>query len=229
MNTKQKLTLGIAAIFMVTLTIVGVTYAYFVTRVQGATTETVNVQTAVLGEVKYVDGNGTIKLGGEEGNVLPGLPPVTKTFSVTNEANGENASAGSYTLALNVDVTGTWIRSTSDSKTERLAACYNLADTALTNPDSRCLTGTKYDNIYVTIYASTDGETKGSAVVTKQRLKAGENVLFDEYPSDVGASSITINAGETHHYILEVEYVDSQSNQNLENSAIMEIFPTIVK
>ena len=43
MNTKQKLTLGIAAIFMVTLTIVGVTYAYFVTRVTGTASESVNV------------------------------------------------------------------------------------------------------------------------------------------------------------------------------------------
>ena len=40
MSTRQKLTLGIAAIFMVTLTIIGVTYAYFVTRVNVQGTET---------------------------------------------------------------------------------------------------------------------------------------------------------------------------------------------
>jgi len=49
MNTKQKLTLGIAAIFMVTLTIVGVTYAYFVTRVNYSTTAVADIQTATIG------------------------------------------------------------------------------------------------------------------------------------------------------------------------------------
>ena len=56
MNTRQKLTLGIAAIFMVTLTIVGVTYAYFVTRVSGDITESVNIKTATVGSVEYVPG-----------------------------------------------------------------------------------------------------------------------------------------------------------------------------
>ena len=50
MNTKQKLTLGIAAIFMVTLTIIGVTYAYFVTRVNTTGTETTAIiKTAEIG------------------------------------------------------------------------------------------------------------------------------------------------------------------------------------
>ena len=58
MNTKQKLTLGIAAIFMVTLTIVGVTYAYFVTQVTTETPAAVDVSTANVGSVEYRVGNG---------------------------------------------------------------------------------------------------------------------------------------------------------------------------
>ena len=71
MNTRQKLTLGVAAIFMVTLTIVGVTYAYFVTRVTGALTESAVIETAKIGAIEYVPGNGTsdsITLS----NALPG-------------------------------------------------------------------------------------------------------------------------------------------------------------
>ena len=49
MNTKQKLTLGNAAIFMDTLTRVGVTYAYFVTRVNYTQEAEVQVQAATIG------------------------------------------------------------------------------------------------------------------------------------------------------------------------------------
>lgn len=80
MNTRQKLTLGIAAIFMVTLTIVGVTYAYFVTRVTGENnTESVDVQTATVGDIVYKDINGPVQFK----NVLPGTTEYYQ-FSVAN-------------------------------------------------------------------------------------------------------------------------------------------------
>ena len=83
MNTRQKLTLGIAAIFMVTLTIVGVTYAYFVTRVTGDLTEqTVDVTTATIGEVRYEDEGSDVV---EFTNVLPGVSKY-KVFSVINDS-----------------------------------------------------------------------------------------------------------------------------------------------
>lgn len=80
MNTRQKLTLGIAAIFMVTLTIVGVTYAYFVTRVTGENnTESIDVQTATVGDIVYKDINGPVQFK----NVLPGTTEYYQ-FSVAN-------------------------------------------------------------------------------------------------------------------------------------------------
>ena len=102
MNTRQKLTLGIVAIFMVTLTIVGVTYAYFVTRVTGDENTPVDVKTATLGDVRYVPGNdGPIDEETQKPtdivsltDVLPGQGTVYKKFAVTNE--NEDANALSY-------------------------------------------------------------------------------------------------------------------------------------
>ena len=92
MNTRQKLTLGIAAIFMITLTIVGVTYAYFVTKVNGNTTDKViNVSTANLG-VEYGDGNGLVTLA----DALPG-DKVYKVFTVTNS---KSSSPVAYKVTL---------------------------------------------------------------------------------------------------------------------------------
>ena len=93
MNTRQKLTLGIAAIFMVTLTIVGVTYAFFVTRVKttnGPTTA--DVEMAKLASVEYAEGNGLITMD----NVIPSDVEY-KTFKVLN--NNTNQSQYSIILA----------------------------------------------------------------------------------------------------------------------------------
>ena len=89
MNTKQKLTLGIAAIFMVTLTIVGVTYAYFVTRVNYSSTAEAVIQTASIGAT-FHDGKLT-----ELKNAMPG----DKAYHLFAVENGGGTSVP-YTLAL---------------------------------------------------------------------------------------------------------------------------------
>lgn len=128
MNTRQKLTLGIAAIFMVTLTIVGVTYAYFVTRVDGDITESVNVSTATLGDVTYVAGNGTGDLV-ELKNVIPGNA-VYKSFSVknTNTTTLANGGALSYYNIITSNTatayTEQFIHSADGKNATITAACY---------------------------------------------------------------------------------------------------------
>lgn len=80
MNTRQKLTLSIAAIFMITLTIVGVTYAYFVTRINTTNEATAVIKTANV-SVQYGDGTELASLT----NVEPG-ETVYKLFTVTNKS-----------------------------------------------------------------------------------------------------------------------------------------------
>ena len=81
MNTRQKLTLGIAAIFMVTLTVIGVTYAYFVTRVQYTSgTATAVINTAEIGAY-FKDDTATVTID----NAIPG-EVVYKSFTVNNQS-----------------------------------------------------------------------------------------------------------------------------------------------
>ena len=93
MNTRQKLTMGIAAIFMVTLTIVGVTYAYFVTQVRTEPGEEAgaNVTTATFGEVSFVKEDTSVTLDAMANDDTESL-----NFKVHNDGD----SALSYDLVV---------------------------------------------------------------------------------------------------------------------------------
>lgn len=97
MNTRQKLTLGIAAIFMVTLTIIGVTYAYFVTRVNYTGTETTAIiKTAEIGS--SITPGDAITLD----NAIPGQS-VWKAFAINTGSDADVPFAIKITTSLNVD------------------------------------------------------------------------------------------------------------------------------
>ena len=85
MNRQQKIIVSITGITLVLLILVGLTYAYFLTRIQGNTnTKSISVTTANLSLV-YADGNGLIT-----GTLIePGEVLDSKTFTVTNEGNAE--------------------------------------------------------------------------------------------------------------------------------------------
>ena len=92
MNRKQKIIISVTGIFIVLLILVGLTYAYFLTRIQGNTnSKSISVTTADL-KLSYGDGNGIIT--GEK--IQPGTTLDTKTFTVTNEGN----SAVDYAVVL---------------------------------------------------------------------------------------------------------------------------------
>ena len=92
MNRKQKIIISVTGIFIVLLILVGLTYAYFLTRIQGNTnSKSISVTTADL-KLTYGDGNGIIT--GEK--IQPGTTLDTKTFTVTNEGN----SAVDYAVVL---------------------------------------------------------------------------------------------------------------------------------
>lgn len=179
MNTRQKLTLGIAAIFMVTLTIVGVTYAYFVTRVTGTITESVNVQTAKVGSVIYEQGNGTSDVV-TLNDILPGTT-LYKSFKVTNEAS-DAAAVGSYTIFMEswpTDNKPQFVHGSAGAITSGATnVCYNSSainsegDTITGNvvsngtPTATCFDGTSYNNVYVTLYEITPAGTTAPANYT---------------------------------------------------------------
>ena len=92
MNKKQKIIVSVVGITIVLLALLGLTYAYFLTRIQGNTNEkSISVTTANL-EIKYEDNNDIIT--GDR--IEPGTTLPSKTFTVTN--NGNNSA--DYSVAL---------------------------------------------------------------------------------------------------------------------------------
>ena len=93
MNRKQKIIVSVVGITIVLLALLGLTYAYFLTRIQGNTNnKSISVTTANL-ELTYADGNGTIT----SNNIMPGTTLTDKEFTVTN--NG-NATVNNYAVYL---------------------------------------------------------------------------------------------------------------------------------
>ena len=94
MNRKQKIIVSVVGITIVLLALLGLTYAYFLTRIQGNTNDkSISVTTADL-KLVYGDGSDGI-IGGE--NILPSDTVYTKTFTVKNEGNA-NVEYGVYLI-----------------------------------------------------------------------------------------------------------------------------------
>jgi len=94
MNRKQKIIISITGIIIVLLALVGLTYAYFLTRITGNTKDkSISVTTAKL-ELRYGDGNGILEPNGTitPGNDITFLSGTNvvdkKTFTVENKGNG---------------------------------------------------------------------------------------------------------------------------------------------
>ena len=100
MNRKQKIIVSITGIFIVLLILVGLTYGYFLTKINGNTnTKSISVTTANL-KLTYSDNSAEIL--GENLKLIPSDTKIgTKTFTVTN--NGDDTS---YIVVIeNVSIT----------------------------------------------------------------------------------------------------------------------------
>lgn len=213
MNTKQKLTLGIAAIFMVTLTIVGVTYAYFVTQVQTGTEAGANVTTATFGEITFVKEDESVTLDAMANDDTKSL-----NYSVTNTGD----SALSYdNIIRTAKGDKDFIHSLSTAESTPLEGCYNLTQEAEATAPGECFTGSYYDNITVVVTRYTDSaRTQGATVVYNSKLQASP-LSFDI------ENNVPIAANTTHYYTITVTHDDAGKNQNLEQTAKVTVIPDI--
>ncbi len=133
MNRKQRLIVSVTGIFLVLLILVGLTYAYFLTKIKGNDNEkSISVTTANL-ELVYGDGNALITAE----KIEPGDSITAKTFTVTNSGNAtinnyavyleelvnnlERTSDMVYTLTCTSSVTN----STCNGKTETVFPTQN--------------------------------------------------------------------------------------------------------
>ena len=133
MNRRQKIIVSVTGIFLVLLILVGLTYAYFLTKIKGNDNEkSISVTTANL-ELVYGDGNALITAE----KIEPGDSITAKTFTVTNSGNAtinnyavyleelvnnlERTSDMVYTLTCTSSVTN----STCNGKTETVFPTQN--------------------------------------------------------------------------------------------------------
>ena len=86
MNRKQKIIISVTGIFIVLLILVGLTYAYFLTRIQGNTnTKSITVTTKDL-KITYGDGTNTVLTS--DIPLIPSSDAIgVKDFTVTNEGD----------------------------------------------------------------------------------------------------------------------------------------------
>jgi len=93
MNKKQKIIVSITGIFIVLLALVGLTYAYFLTRITGNSNDkSISVTTANL-RLIYADGSPNVV----ETNIEPNDMVYEKTFTVYNDGN-VNTDYGVYLI-----------------------------------------------------------------------------------------------------------------------------------
>ena len=94
MNRRQKIIISVTGIFIVLLALIGLTYAYFLTRITGNTNpNSISVTTADL-KLVYDDGSDGV-IGGEL--LEPSDEEFTKTFTVYNDGNA-NIDYGVYLI-----------------------------------------------------------------------------------------------------------------------------------
>ena len=75
MNRRQKIIVSITGITLVLLILVGLTYGYFLTRIQGNTNDKSISATMANLEVKYQDGSPDVI---EEDKIMPGKEFIKK-------------------------------------------------------------------------------------------------------------------------------------------------------
>lgn len=84
---RKKILIGLGALVLLVLTLLGITYAYFTAKVSGNTNNKSIEVTAAKLELTYDDGNGTVTVD----NIKPGVTLKSKTFSVKNTGTKEIA------------------------------------------------------------------------------------------------------------------------------------------
>jgi hypothetical protein len=189
MSKKNKIIVSIVGIVIVTLALLGITYAYYLTRIEGNTnTNSISITTAKL-ELIYNDGDGSI-IGSGKTLVPDNDNPVgTKVFTVTN--NG-NETVEDYAVILENFA----VKYHSGSDTGKITSLVNGEDG---NPDMKLvITCKSYKN-----YTTTKVET-GTCNGMDGFLPEKSDILLTN----------TIDKDITHEYTATLTYLEDGTNQS---------------
>ena len=221
MNTRQKLTLGIAAIFMVTLTIVGVTYAYFVTRVNTAGTETKAVIKTADISVTYNDGNGVVKMQ----DVEPGAVAY-KTFTVSNSSEVDTTYNIILTSFYQADAPK-FVHTFAEERTSVLDTtndatlitnCYTSAalatdGTVSSAATTNCFGGTKYyDNMRVTLQKVTENVATNNSTLFNTTDGATTEISAENYATLTTGATALVSDKLAPYYEQATKPADIKTN-----------------
>ena len=139
MNRKQKIIVSTTGIFLVLLILVGLTYAYFLTRINGNTNDkSISVTTANL-RLVYNDGTDGV-IGGT--NIEPSDTVYTKTFTVKSEGN-KNIEYGVYLInVINQLTRKEDVKYTLECTTDGTIKCNGVNETTFPSGISQLITNT---------------------------------------------------------------------------------------
>jgi len=202
MNKNQKIIVSITGIFIVLLALVGLTYAYFLTRITGnENPKSISVTTANL-ELLYGDGTTTVLE--PDTKLIPSSTEVgTKDFTVTN--NGEDTS---YTVLIE-DTEAYYATNGSYKAADGSTVTYtaNEATEFVSNDFRYTLSCKKYNKTEYQANAETATSTGDCDSITEQKM----------FPIDGGVIvSNNILSTEVHVYELKFWYIDTGLDQSID-------------
>jgi len=201
MNRRQKIIVSITGIFIVLLALVGLTYAYFLTRITGNENDkSISVTTANL-ELVYDEVDDEYIIGENE-IIEPGKEFDEKVFTVTN--NG-NATIDNYAVILE-DVSTTYAEDFVKNNVKILAG----TPTSFERPEDFEMT------ITCTITASNDSTKVGTSCNGMNgTLPIMESTTLEEkYITNGILLTNSIDEGEVHTYSVKLEYVEANEDQS---------------
>ena len=139
MNRKQKIIVSATGIVLIMLILVGLTYAYFLTRINGNTNDkSISVTTANL-RLVYSDGTDGV-IGGT--NIEPSDTVYTKTFTVKSEGN-KNIEYGVYLInVINQLTRKEDVKYTLECTTDGTITCNGVNETTFPSGISQLITNT---------------------------------------------------------------------------------------
>ncbi len=205
MNRRQKIIVSVTGIFLVLLIIVGLTYAYFLTQINGNTEEkSISITTANL-ELVYGDGNGIleaaeliepgkdIKFKDVNGNIVD-----SKIFTVTNKGN---STIDEYAIVLdNFSVTYASNGTTKDDSgntvtyTEGEVTSFVFPNDIIMNISCK-----SYEN-----YGQANQIESGTCNGVEKALPTTNDIL----------KTNSIEVGKTHEYQLTLQYLETGIDQS---------------
>ena len=206
MNRKQKIIVSVTGIFIVLLILVGLTYGYFLTRINGNTNaKSISITTANL-EISYNDNNDIIT--GDK--IQPGITLPTKTFTVTNNGDGTvEYNVGLVNIINNFVNTNDLVYSLSCSSSVTNKKCNGTDETAFPTLNSYIVSNSiDKDEVQTYVITVTYKETNTDQSDDMGKELSAKIDIFD--PKSLTIQGSVTNSSENDYVVIHSKEQESQ-------------------